>query len=132
MARTTKLTPALKKQILAAIRAGNTRTAAAEYVGIPRQTLWVWAKDNATFHDELLQAEAQAEIRIATKLVRAIDEGDTAAARWWLERRRPEDWRKREELQLTGGGSQSNPVRIEVVDYRAAIAPLGPETGQSS
>lgn len=110
--RHSKLTPTLQDGILRALRAGNTRTASAEYVGIARETMSRWLGRNAAFRHAVEQAEAHAEVFCVTKLHQAIQEGSTADARWWLERRRHEDWRKREEHQLTGKDGAPLPIVV--------------------
>lgn len=99
MARPTKLTAGTEKAILDALRAGITRTAAAESNGVDRTQLWRWMTKFATFRNAVLQAEAQAEVR-ATITLRQAGEGDWRAALAWLERRRHEDWGKRDKLEI--------------------------------
>lgn len=99
MARPTKLTPAVEKIILDALRAGATRTAAFEAAGVHRSKISVYMRGFATFRDAVTQAEAQAEIR-ATITVRQALESDWKAASWWLERRRHDDWGRRDRLDL--------------------------------
>jgi hypothetical protein len=99
MARPTKRTPQLEAAILAALRAGATRTAAAESNGVPRETLSRWMARFVTFRHAVLQAEAQAEIR-ATITLRQAGETDWKAALAWLERRRHDDWGRKDRLDL--------------------------------
>lgn len=100
MGRPTKCTAARRKAILQALRDGNTRTAAAESVGVPRARLWQWLIDNETFRDEVVAAEAEAEARCVGILSKAVRDGDTQSARWWLERRRSDDWGRRERIDV--------------------------------
>jgi len=44
MARPTKLTPAVQKKIVDAIKAGNYMETAAAYAGISKQTLYNWTQ----------------------------------------------------------------------------------------
>ena len=99
MARPTKLTAATEKAILDALRAGVTRTAAAESNGVDRTQLWRWMARFATFRNAVLQAEARAEVR-ATITLRQAGESDWRAALAWLERRRHEDWGRRDKLEI--------------------------------
>jgi hypothetical protein len=99
MARPTKLTPAVEKVILDALRAGATRTAAFEAAGVSRARISTYMRSFVTFRDAVTQAEAQAEIR-ATVTVRQAIENDWKAASWWLERRRHDDWGRRDRLDL--------------------------------
>lgn len=100
MARPTKRTPQVQEAILLALRAGNTRVASALYVGIARETLLRWISRSVAFRHQVEQAEAQAEVRCVTKLSNAANEGDWRAALAWLERRRHEDWGRRDRIDL--------------------------------
>lgn len=99
MARPTKRTPAVEAAILQALRAGVTRTAAAESNGIPRETLSRWMARNITFRHAVLSAESAAEVRMTITL-RQAGETDWKAALAWLERRRPDDWARQDRIEI--------------------------------
>lgn len=101
MARPTKLTAAREAAILNALRAGSTRTAAAEANDIPRETLSRWIAHNVTFRHAVLAAEADAELRMLVT-VRQAAEKDWKAALAWLERRRPDDWARQDRVEIIG------------------------------
>lgn len=101
MARPSKLTPARETAILNALRAGYTRTAAAEANRIPRERLSRWIASNVTFRHAVLEAEAAAEVRM-TATVRRAGEKDWKAALAWLERRRPDDWARQDRIEIIG------------------------------
>jgi hypothetical protein len=101
MARPTKRTAAVEAAILTALRSGMTRTAAAESNGVERTQLYRWMARFATFRNAVMAAEAQAEVR-ATITLRQAGESDWHAALAWLERRRPEDWGRRDRVEITG------------------------------
>jgi hypothetical protein len=122
MARPTKLTPAVEKIILDALRAGATRTAAFEAAGVHRSKISVYMRGFATFRDAVMQAEAQAEIR-ATVTVRQAIESDWKAASWWLERRRHDDWGRRDRLDLVATVRMlAREYDLSVDEERAAVA----------
>jgi hypothetical protein len=97
--RPTKRTPATEAAILAALRAGMTRTAAAESNGIDRSQFQRWMNKFAAFRGAVMEAEAAAEIR-ATITLRQAGESDWHAALAWLERRRRDDWGKAERVEI--------------------------------
>jgi transposase len=99
MARPTKRTPEREKRLLQAIRAGNTRRAAAAYAGISDDSLERWAKRCADFADALTRAEAESEVALVA-IVRQAASQDWRAAMAILERRWPDSWGKREKLDL--------------------------------
>jgi hypothetical protein len=99
--RPTKKTPERVEAILRALRAGNTRAASARFAEIHYDTLYEWMRSDSDFSDAVEKAEADAEVRFVTKIATAAEETWQAAA-WWLERRRPEDYRQQNAQHLTG------------------------------
>jgi hypothetical protein len=54
------------------------------------------------FLQEATRARDAAEVRYAAVVAKAAKEGNEAAARWWLERRRPDTWgRKDADVQVS-------------------------------
>jgi hypothetical protein len=98
--RPTKQTPIICEGILEALRQGNTRTAAAEAVGIHRDTFYGWIEHNPTFSDAIKKAEAYAEQEAVKRITAAMGSTWQAAA-WWLERRRPHEWGKADRVDVT-------------------------------
>jgi hypothetical protein len=92
MGRPSKRTPQLEEELLRALRLGNTRTASCQYVGIPLERLERWQRSFVGFRRAVEAAEAAAEVRVVGRLINAVGEGDIAAIKFWLERRRPEHW----------------------------------------
>lgn len=88
--------PAVRRRIVAALKLGGTRTAAAESSGIHRDTFYEWLKDPA-FEAEVRQAEAAAEL-LYTRLLKGHAARDPRSAQFWLERRRPSTWREKVSL----------------------------------
>lgn len=100
MSRPSKLTPQVEAIILESLRKGHTRTAAFEVAGVHRSKISVWLVRFATFRDAVMRAEAEAEVGAADTIHDAYKAGDWKAAGWWLERRRHEDWGKRDKLEI--------------------------------
>jgi transposase len=104
MARPTKRTPERETRLLEALRAGNTRRASCAYAGIDQDTLANWLRRWSDFSDAVEKAEADAEIRNVAIIQKAASETWQAAA-WWLERRRPAEYRQRQEVTGADGGA---------------------------
>jgi predicted HNH restriction endonuclease len=100
--RRTKATDARKDALLSALRAGNTRQAAAAFAEIDRATFYRWINADAAFRDTVEKAEADAEVRFASHVARAATNGTWQAAAWWLERLRPNDFALRNRVEMTG------------------------------
>ena len=100
MARPTKHTPERKQRALDAVRAGLTRRAAAAVAGMCERTLYDWMGQSAVFAADIARADGEAEARMTALVVQAAQSGNVQAAMWWLERRRSEDYGRRERVDL--------------------------------
>lgn len=114
LGRPTKRTPARQELIEDALRAGNTRTAAAQYAGISYDVFKRWHDDSADFRGAIERAESEAEIRNVALIQKAASNGTWTAAAWWLERRRPEAYARRERVESTMelSGPSGGPLEI--------------------
>lgn len=92
--RPTKRSAPVTRMIVAALRAGNTRSTSAKLAGIDYATLKRWCQLSAPFCAALEKAEAEAERKYVRNITSAAADGNWQAAAWWLERRRSGDWRK--------------------------------------
>lgn len=95
-----KRTPDRERRILACLKAGTTRRAAAGANGINEETLRLWMRDDLEFLAQVLQAESAAEEAMTRALTRAAAKS-WGAALTWLERRRGPDWGKVDRLEIT-------------------------------
>jgi hypothetical protein len=120
MARPTKLTPATEKVILDALRDGATRTAAFEAAGLHRSQIPRLMRRFASFRAAVIGAEASAEIQATATVRAAIAAGGWRAAAWWLERRRHQDWGRRDRVEIVDAVRQM--ARAAGADEDAAVA----------
>jgi hypothetical protein len=122
MARPSKLTPDLEKTIMDALRAGATRTAAALAAGATLRSFERWMK-RAAFAGQIVQAEAEAELRATITIRTAINDGHWEAAAWWLERRRHDDWGRHDRMDLIATVRElAREHGLSVDEERAAVA----------
>lgn len=117
-----KKTPERVAAIIQALRAGNTRRAAVSFGEIDHATFYRWMEDDATFRDAVEKAEADAEVRFVAQVAQAASSGTWSAAAWWLERRRGQDWRRHESLEVTGNPNAPVVVKQEGSSNGASIA----------
>ena len=132
--RPTKLTPQVQARIVQAIVGGNDITVAAAYAGIGKTTFYEWLergrkeaarlaassrakpKDSETpfaeFADAIQKAQADAETRNVALIAKAAQEGTWTAAAWWLERKYPERWGRKDRHEVTG--KDGNDITITV------------------
>ena len=99
MARPTKRTPEVETAILNALRVGNTRTDAALAAGVSRGAIAEWCRRYPAFLSAVEKAEAEARLRFVGIIATAARTRWQAAA-WFLERRMPEHWGRRERLEV--------------------------------
>lgn len=98
--RLSKYTPERRDRILQAIRAGNTRKASSAYAGIDQDTLIRWMHRYVDFADAVTKAEADAEVAHVANIAQAAKMGNWTASAWWLERRRHEDWGRKDRVEI--------------------------------
>jgi transposase len=132
--RPTKLTPQVQARIVQAIVGGNDITVAAAYAGIGKTTFYEWLergrkeaarlaassrakpKDSETpfaeFADAIQKAQADAETRNVALIAKAAQDGTWTAAAWWLERKYPERWGRKERHEVTGKDGGALTVKV--------------------
>lgn len=114
MARALKLTPAVSKALLDALRMGATQRLACQYAGISEDTLARWrdlgSRGRAPYAD-FAEAFTRAQGTLAVALLAKIEAAatdDWRAAAWKLQHRFPKDYGLKVELT----GDADNPVQV--------------------
>ena len=102
LGRPTDCTPETIKAITDLIRVGNYASVAARSVGISESTYYDWLnrgrrgeKPFSDFSEAIKKAEADGETYRVSRIIQASAEQWQAAA-WWLERKMPERWGRRD------------------------------------
>lgn len=88
--RPTKRSPEIEGKILAILRAGVPLSAAARSVGVCKDTLEDWRKADEDFSAACEEAMGSAEASMTVRLIKQAEEGNVAAAIYWLKCRCPE------------------------------------------
>jgi hypothetical protein len=119
MGRPTKCTPEATAKVCEALALGVSWAAAAAHAGLTERCIMEWKARGAEgeepfdqFLREATRARDAAETRMARIVVAAAEDGNASAAQWWLERRRPENWGRRDHNV------------VEVADPNKAVAAL--------
>jgi hypothetical protein len=122
---------AVRNRLLSGLRLGMTRAAAAGNAGISRQTFYDWINGDEGFAAEVEIAEGKAEARYTSTVsesTRAESEGiRLKAASFWLERRRPNEWRDRTSVEVTLPPEVQEARSRELDDLRSELHALGEE-----
>lgn len=105
MARPSKYTPARKRIILEALRAGMTRYAAAGMAQIVVDTLQDWVARYPSFSNAVHEAEEAAAARMESVVIKSAAGGNEDTAQWWLRRRRRQDWGDTVDATIAHSGS---------------------------
>jgi hypothetical protein len=90
--RPPKLTPPVVTKLEAGFALGYNDSAACIYAGISRQTYYRWLSEDEGFSYKINAAKARPNMRAGAVIMDAIDGGNWQAARWWLERKLPEEF----------------------------------------
>lgn len=109
MARPIKLTPKIFADLQKYLSTGNTRRDSCALSGISEDALARYLKKAPKgfedFADAIARAEAQAVQRCVTAIQKAAnptdEKFDWRAAAWFLERKRPDDWKLKTEVDLS-------------------------------
>jgi transposase len=88
-----------ERRFLDAIRAGNTRGAAASLAGIDRRTFERWCNRDVAFAASVTRAEGESEAALVA-IIRAQAPVDWRAAFALLERRFPDTWGRRDRIDI--------------------------------
>lgn len=99
LARPTKYTPERREKLLTALRDGNTHRAACAQGCIDQGTFIDWQRRYPDFANAVKRAEAEAELKHVANITKASETNWTASA-WWLERRFPDDWGRKDRLDI--------------------------------
>lgn len=117
MGRKTRCTPEMTKRVADAIRGGNYASVAAAYAGIGESTYYEWLKRGgegespfAEFAEAIKEAEAQAEVRNVALIQQAAQGGTWQAAAWYLERKYPARYGRRDRMEHTG--AEGGPITL--------------------
>ncbi len=126
--RPTKFTPAVQQRILDAIALGLTYEQAATSAGITRETFRQWRDAKLAFSAELEKAEvAGMAARLSRIQMAAVRDGAWQADAWWLERRFPDQWGRRERVDVNHSGSIDVSVLAELRTVVAQAFPDDPD-----
>ena len=119
MSRTTILSEVIQNAMVEAIEAGNYASTAAESVGIGESTHYRWMKQGEEgiepyrgYWEAIKKAEAQAEMSAVQNIQTHSADNWTASA-WYLERKFPDKWGRKDKLTQEISGKDGKPIEID-------------------
>lgn len=130
--RPTKLNEARAAQIVNMVRGGSFALVAARANGIHQATYHAWMargrdaeRDDdghcvnpddqlyADFHDSVKDAEAAAEVQSIALIRQSANNGTWQAAAWYLERKYPDRWGRKDHVRQEVSGVGGGPVHVD-------------------
>ena len=118
--RPTKRTSERSYVVFDALGKGLSRRLAAQLAGISEDTLSRWMKDTPEFETECKRREALCALECTDRIMQEVKVGRDGwkAAAAWLERRYPDEWSPRRQIEQLG---ERQPLEI-VVSYESPKA----------
>lgn len=135
--RETKLTPELQERIVKDLADGQTRVCASARANIGIRSFQKWLalgkqgkQPYAAFYTAVKKAERDAE-SAAVSAIREAGQKLWTAYAWWLERKFPDSWGKRDRLELSGNKRKPVEVVEVIVSTREQAENLLADNGKS-
>lgn len=121
----TKFNPETCTKIINLLQDGNYRKTAAVIAGITEETLCRWIKKGRTskskgkyyqFYQAVKKAEETAQAYHLQQIRKASENGSWQASAWYLERKCPDEWGRRQRVELEHSGELKQKVDVSIHD----------------
>lgn len=110
--RPTEMTPETIDKLEYAFALGCSDLEACYYADIGKSTLYNYQNEHPEFLERKNTLKERPVFKARNEVMRAINEGDTATARWFLERKVKQEFSAREELTGADGSPLAMPTLI--------------------
>jgi transposase len=98
--RPTKLNDKVLDDIISILRLGLSERTAQEFVGVDHSTFERWKVRDDNFATTIKKAQAEARVKMTTKLVRQIEDNNTTSLIFWLKTRAKSEFTERTEYDI--------------------------------
>ncbi len=85
-------------------RDGLTDIQIAENLGISKETFYQYKKKHTDFSDSLKKGKEIVDYQVENALLKNALEGNTTAQIYWLNNRKPKQWRNKQDIDLSSNG----------------------------
>lgn len=85
-------------------RSGLTDIDIAANIGIDVRTLYRWKKKDSRISQSLKKGKEIADYAVENALYKSAIEGNVTAQIFWLKNRKPQQWRDKQNMELSGEG----------------------------
>ena len=92
--RPSKYSPEVVAKLKSALQNGFNIDQACLYAEISPDTFYRWIDKRKGFSEQMVRAKERPNMKAKEVVIASINNGDTTDAKWWLERRMPEEFGK--------------------------------------
>ena len=110
--RPTVMTPEVVSKLEMAFSVGGNDTEACAHAGISRETYYAHRKADAAFSDKIDALKEKLPLKAKAELAKLVQAGEPMTVKWYLERKRRNEFGTRQEIDVTTGGDKIEPTRI--------------------
>lgn len=97
--RPTKYSEEIVRKLESILQLGVSDIVACQYARISRDTFYKWLSENSEFSDRITSAKQLVTIAAGQVVTQAIiKDKDVHTAKWWLERKAPEEFADKREV----------------------------------
>jgi ACT domain-containing protein len=112
MARPTIMTDSLVTKLEEAFSKGCSVTEACLLCDISRNTYYEYLKDNPEFNDKVEMLKENITLHARMNLAASVLSGDLADSRWYLERKKKDEFSTSSNYNI--GGQSDNPIEVNI------------------
>ncbi len=81
---------------------GGIDTGFAKFLGVTEKTLHNWKKKHPEFTESIKLGKLDPDSKVVSALYQSAINGSNTAQIFWLKNRRPQDWREKQDIEITG------------------------------
>lgn len=113
--RPTKKNPDTITKLMTGFNNGYSVLETCDYAGIAPKNFYEWLKNDEDFRNKIEAAKRMPNRKAKENIIRAIQEGDPNASKYWLDRRDP-DFRQKGEIDVNHGVQETRNKIKEFLD----------------
>lgn len=130
--RPTDFQPQYGEEILSLMAEGLSLAAAAAELGIHRQRVYEWEEKHAEFADTIKLARSKRQLFLERRLLKATEGPVVTSSIFALKNAASEDWRDKQDHEVTGKDGGDIKVDMDVERFTRAIAGIAARSGTRS
>lgn len=123
--RPSVLTPQVIDKLVQAFGNGYTKVQAFRHAGISKDVYYDALKTDSEFADKMRQAQDSLELKARDVVAVSIKANDVKTAKWWLERKKKDEFSLRREATGAGGGAlkveAGKPKKLSLEELHDAV-----------